>query len=441
MTAAPDATHSLGTSLTTTFIQDSVRLAPELGPVFRRSLHNLEFTFVTSPALVAELSDERRFTKHVMPNLAALRPLLGDGLITAHTDEPNWRIAHELLMPAFTQSAMRRYHPIMLEVAGELVRAWDRATEPVDVAEDMTKVTLEAVGRAGFSYSFDSFASPRTHPFVVALKECMAHGQRSVTRPRIVGGLLGARAEARAAENIAYLNAVVDEVIDARGGARGGHDDLLDLMLAAGTLDRANIRHQVLTFLVAGYETTASTAAFALHFLASDPELLATVRAEADAVLGDGPPAFEQIAKLRLLRRVVDETLRLWPPAPGFARQALADTVLGGRYPLRAGESVLVLLPALHRDPVWGADPERFDPDRFLPERVRARPAHTFKPFGTGQRACIGRQFALHETLVVLSTVLRRYELAPDPAYQLRVQELITFRPTGFALVPRRRTG
>ncbi|GHF69638.1 unspecific monooxygenase [Amycolatopsis bartoniae] len=439
MTVAPDAGRSLGTNLTSTFIQDSTRMAAEHGPVFRRSLHHLEFTFVTDPELVAELSDEQRFTKNVLPNLDALRPVLGDGLITAHTHEPNWRAAHELLMPAFSQAAMRRYHPVMLAVTGELVAAWDRAAggAPVDVAADMTKMTLEVIGRAGFGYSFGSFETGRTHPFVTALKECMVHGQRTVTRPPIVGGLLGRRADERNAENIAYLNAVVDEVIDARG--REGGDDLLTLMLAAGTLDRVNIRYQVLTFLAAGYETTATAAAFALYYLANNPDVLAAARAEADAVLGGEVPSFEQIGKLRYLRRVVDEALRLWPPAPGYARHALADTVLGGRYPMRAGESMFVLLPALHRHPVWGEDPEAFDPDRFLPERIRRRPAHAFKPFGTGQRACIGRQFAVHETLVVVSTLLHRYELVPDPDYRLRVQELIAFRPAGFTLGLRRR--
>lgn len=296
-----------------------------------------------------------------MPNLAAQRPMLGAGLITAETADPQWRLAHELLMPAFTQAAMRRYHPLMVEVAGELIESWDRHVDgpPVDVVADTTKVTLEVIGRAGFSYSFDSFGTTRTHPFVLALKECMVHGQRSVTRAPVVGGLLGSRAAPRFEENLAYLNSLVDKVIDARGAEGGG--DLLGLMLAAGTLDRANIRHQILTFLAAGHETTASAAAFALHYLATNPDVLAAAQAEADVI---GEPTFEQVGKLR---HVIDEAMRLWPPAPGYARQAVADTVLGGRYPLGAVEAVFVLLPALHRDPVWVPSPCASPPTASCP--------------------------------------------------------------------------
>ena len=112
--------------------------------------------------------------------------------------------------------------------------------------------------------------------------------------------------------------------------------------------------------------------------------------------------------------------------------------MLGGVHPMRRGAWALVLIPLLHRDPeVWGADAEGFDPDRFEPKAVRARPAHTFKPFGTGARACIGRQFALHEATLVLGLLLRRYELRPDPAYRLRVAERLTLMPEGLTPAPR----
>src|SRR5262249_31673064 len=157
--------------------------------------------------------------------------------------------------------------------------------------------------------------------------------------------------------DVAYLFEIVDRVIAARRGAPG--DDLLGLMLAS-SLDRVHIRHQILTLLVAGYESTSAAMAFALYFLANDPGASARARAEVDAMWGDTErPAFEQVSGLRYIRRVIDESLRLWPTAPGYSRAARQDTVLGGAYPMRAGEGMFVLSPALHRDPVWGADPER----------------------------------------------------------------------------------
>lgn len=161
-----------------------------------------------------------------------------------------------------------------------------------------------------------------------------------------------------------------------------------------------------------------------------------------DQVWGDTEtPGYEQVAKLRYVRRVLDESLRLWPTAPAYAREATRDTELTGVHPMRRGAWALILTPMLHRDPeVWGTDAEEFDPDRFDAKAVRSRAPHTFKPFGTGARACIGRQFALHEATLVLGLLLRRYELRPDPTYQLRVTERLTLMPEGLRLHLDRRT-
>lgn len=142
------------------------------------------------------------------------------------------------------------------------------------------------------------------------------------------------------------------------------------------------------------------------------------------------------MAHLRYLRRVVDETLRLWPIAPGYFRQAKTDTTLDrGRYRVEAGDWVFVLLLAAHRDTTtWGPDAATFDPQRFLAERLRALPPRIYKPFGTGARACIGRQFALHEIMLTLAVVLHQFEIEPESDYQLQVSETLTLKPEGLRL-------
>lgn len=438
----------LGVSLHTP-VQDSMRLGRQLGPIFERRALGNRFVFVSGADMVAELSDETRFAKNVAPGIAELRGIGGDGLFTAYNEEPNWARAHNLLRPAFTQSAMRSYHDIMVRVVGELTEQWDRCAgrTPVDVSSDMTKLTLETIGRAGFSYSFDSFHRERPHPFVEAMVRALTHAQRRTFRnvPG-VSKLLYRKSDRQNLTDTTYLADVVDEVIRRRrDSAEDGPEDLLEIMLRAAReddpnrLDEVNIRNQVVTFLVAGHETTSGALSFALYYLARNPEILAAARAEVDAVWDDGPPPFEKVAKLRYVRRVLDETLRLWPTAPAYAREARGDTVLAGRYPMKAGDWVLVLIPSLHRDPAWGPDPERFDPDRFAPEHVRGRAPHVYKPFGTGERACIGRQFAIHEAVLVLGTILRRYDFAADPDYQLRIQERLTLMPVGFTLTLRPR--
>ncbi len=314
----------------------------------------------------------------------------------------------------------------------------------MDVPGDMTKLTLETIARTGFGHDFGSFERPRPHPFVTAMVGTLTYAQRLNTVPPPLAPWLLRGASRRHAADIAYLDRTVDDLVSARraAGGTGGAGDLLDRMLETAhpetgeRLSVQNVRRQVITFLIAGHETTSGALSFALHYLARHPEIAARARAEVDRVWGGTEaPGYEQVARLRYLRRVLDESLRLWPTAPGFAREAREDTVLGGTYPMRRGAWALVLTGMLHRDPeVWGPDAERFDPDRFDAKAVRARAPHTFKPFGTGARACIGRQFALHEATLVLGLLLRRYELRPEPEYRLRVTERLTLMPEGLRL-------
>ncbi|MEU6390920.1 cytochrome P450 [Streptomyces sp. NPDC046939] len=437
----------LGASVRTP-LQDSMRVAAELGPIFRRKAFGKEIVFVAGAELAAELADESRFAKHVGLGVANLRPVAGDGLFTAYNHEPNWQLAHDILAPGFSREAMAGYHPLMLDVAGQLTAAWDAseaAGRTVDVPGDMTKLTLETIARTGFGHDFGSFErdfdKEGPHPFVTAMVGALSFAQRRNVVPPLLSSLLRG-AERRNAADRAYLNRTVDEVVAARRAAGSGPGDLLDRMLEVAhpetgeRLAPENIRRQVITFLVAGHETTSGALSFALHYLAQDRAVLAKAREEVDRVWGDvAVPAYEQVAKLRYLRRVLDESLRLWPTAPAFAREAVTDTTLGGRHPMRRGAWALVLTTMLHRDPsAWGEDPETFDPDRFTPQAVRARPAHVFKPFGTGARACIGRQFALHESMLVLGLLLRRYDLHPEPGYRLAIDERLTLMPRGLRL-------
>jgi cytochrome P450 len=433
-------------------LQSTMRRCAELGPIFELKIFDQLFVFVAGGDLAAELADESRFEKALPPALVALRQFAGAGLFTAYNDETNWALAHDLLRPAFTRDAMRRYHPIMLAAAQELFDHWDVASEPVDVAADMTRLTMETISRTAFSHDFGSFSRTEPHPFIPAMIAALQAGQRKGTLDSMPGAaLMARRIDKRNAPYQEYIDRLLDDIIAERradGAAR--HDDLLGIMLdtphpeTGARLDDVNIRHQILTFLVAGHETTSGALSFALYYLSRDPELLARAHDEADQILGpdrDAEPRFEQVPKFRFLRRVLDEALRLWPTAPAFARSPRAETTLSTGHVMRPGDWALVLLPAVHRDPtVWGPDAEQFDPDRFLPEHSRGRPAHTYKPFGTGERSCIGRQFALHEAVLVLARVLHRYELAPDPGYELRITERLTLMPRGFELTLSPRT-
>jgi cytochrome P450 len=434
--------------------QSVADLAAQLGPIFEFQFLGARYVVAAGAEIVTELNDETRFSKHLGPDMVALRVVGGDGLFTAHNDEPNWRKAHTLLMPAFTQAAMRRYHPTMVEAAAELTDAWDaraQTGEMVDVSADTTRITLETIGRCAAGYSFGAFRSTNTHPFVEHMVAALLGSDRlGVFRATFLPKSVGNYYERKVTRHASYLHRVADEIIaKRRTEGLGEHDDLLEIMLAPDVdghpaLDEANIRYQLLNFLVAGHETTSGALSFALYFLAGDPEVFARARDEVDRVWGDAQyPDFEQVAKLRYVRRVFDEALRLQPTVPAYYRAAREDTVLAGEYEMRKGDWALALTTTLHRDAHWtgpGLKPvDEFDPERFAPAHVKARPPHLYKPFGTGERSCIGRQFALHEAVLVLGTLIRRYDLLPEPEYTLEIAERLTLMPKGFRLQLERR--
>ena len=405
--------------------------------------------FVFDPDLVAELSDPQRFEKTVGPPLSTLRRVAGDGLFTARGDEPNWGKAHRILQPAFGQRAMKGYFPLMLEVAHQLSAKWIRGGPQADiaVADDMTRLTLDTISVTGFGYRFDSFASETLHPFLGAMVNVLQEVMQRLTRLPIQNKLMTAGL-ARMERDTALMHTLVDEVIGARR-ANPSHRpqrDLLDLMLQARDpitdegLDDANIRYQVITFLIAGHETTSGLLTFALYQLMRNPEVLAQCYAEVDRVMPAGEtPRYEHLAQLDAIDRVLRETLRLWPTAPSYAVSAKQDTVLGGRYHLHKGQRVIVFLPGLHRHPRHWPQPDDFDIERFRPQaRAQIHP-HAYKPFGSGERACIGQQFALTEAKLALAVILQGFALSDPYDYQLSIKETLTIKPDGFRLRARQR--
>jgi cytochrome P450/NADPH-cytochrome P450 reductase len=264
--------------------------------------------------------------------------------------------------------------------------------------------------------------------------------------------------------DIRYMNEMVDRIIQERrewqerregqeprpGEEVADRPDLLSCMLSwvdrksGERLDDLNIRYQVITFLIAGHETTSGLLSFAVYFLLQNPEVLARVYEEVDRVLGLDPsvsPTYAQVNQLTYLDQVLKESLRLWPTAPVFALSPHKETMIGGLYRMKKPYQIVVLTPMLHRDPaVWGERAEVFDPDHFSREAERGRPANAYKPFGNGQRACIGRQFALQEAALVLGMVLQRFKLIDHTRYRLKLKETLTVKPDGFRIKMRHRT-
>ena len=430
-------------------LQGAIELARQYGPIYRLVVPGGDRRYVVSGSdLVEEVCDERRFDKLVTGGLAEVRrDPVNTGLFASDTDNPLWLRAHNILLPSFSQQAMQDYHPMMLDVAEQLMLKWERlnSEDEVDVAGDMTRLTLDTIALCGFGYRFNSFYRDTPHPFVAAMIRTLEESQTR-SRELPIQARLRIRAARRLAADQAFMDQMVDDIIRERkeSGNREGKRDLLSRMLegvdkqSGKRLPDANIRAQCITFLVAGHETTSGLLSFAIYFLLKHPEVMAPAHAEVDSVLGTDIgvlPSYDQVRKLVYVRQILDETLRLWPTAPGFTRYPFEDTVIGGKYPLPKGSAVSVLTPMLHRDPeVWGPDAEEFNPAHFSPERRAALPPNAYKPFGSGQRACIGRQFALQEATLVLGMLLQRFELIDSRRYELKLKETLTIKPDGLRI-------
>ncbi|MEM7545737.1 MAG: cytochrome P450 [Pseudomonadota bacterium] len=431
-------------------LQSLMELTRELGPIFKLDMMGKPLVIASGVSLVEELCDETRFDKAVRGSLRRVRQIAGDGLFTGDTQEANWGKAHNILLPTFGRQAMNNYMPMMLDVAGQLVAKWERlnADDEIDVVHDMTAVALDTIGLCGFDYRFNSFYRQDYHPFIDALtrslETCMV--QRGLPfEQQILRTRLG-----QLEKDTAYMNKLVDDIIvERRKGGAKATNDLLNYMLqgvdkvTGESLSDENIRYQINTFLIAGHETTSGLMSFTLYFLLNNPDVLERAYEEVDRVLGRDiniQPTLRDVNNLTYVNQILSEALRLYPTAPAFGLYPYKDEVIGGEYRLRKNTFVTVLSLMLHRDKAaWGDEPEKFNPDHFERDAIASRSIHAYKPFGNGQRACIGRQFAMQEAVLVIGMILQRFDLVDHTNYEMKIKESLSIKPDGFTMKVRLR--
>jgi cytochrome P450/NADPH-cytochrome P450 reductase len=431
-----------------------MELTRQYGPMIRLRTPAGDRFAASGLAMIDDLCDDDRFDKLVGDGQKAVRSFgRSAGLFTSDTDDPNWSKAHNILLPNFSQQAMRDYVPMMNDIATQLMQKWERLNpgEPVDVTADMTRLTLDTIALCGFGYRFNSFYRDTMHPFVEAMYGVLGESQRRA-RALPIQTKLRRGASRQLTENYRYMEGEVQQIIDERrrSGNIEDHKDLLSRMLTGvdkktgERLSDDNIVAQCQTFLIAGHETTSGLLSFTISFLIKHPEVVARAQEEVDRVLGTDTsvlPTYQQVQGLTYVNQILSETLRLWPTVAGFTRYPYSDTMVGP-YLMPKGSSITALTIMLHRDPsVWGADAEEYNPDHFRPETRSQLPANAFKPFGSGQRACIGRQFAMQEAMLVLGMLLQRFEFVDYLNYELKVKEGLTIKPEGLFIQINMRPG
>jgi cytochrome P450 len=348
-----------------------------------------------------------------------LRRFLGDGLLTSEGER--WARHRRLAQPFFGSARVRALVPAFAASCDRLLARWEvLAAEgrPVDVGEEMRRLTLDIVGRTLFGVELS--ATTRDVGAAIEVLQQLALRHAFSIRTWMGWTWLPRRTPRRQAEALASLDRIVGDLVERRRRHPGEHDDLLAGLLAAGeaegtVLSQDELRDQLVTFLAAGHETTANALAWTWFLLGGAPEVRRRLLAEVDAVLGDGTPRAEDVDALRFTAAVLAEALRLYPPAWTIERDAVRDDVLGG-YDIPAGTTVMASPWVLHRRSTLWDDPLAFDPDRFLDDRSAGRDRFAYLPFGAGRRQCIGQGFALLEGTLAVAMLARRFhlELLPD---------------------------
>ncbi|KAJ4288033.1 hypothetical protein N0V90_012049 [Kalmusia sp. IMI 367209] len=432
---------------------------------------------IGSVELLNEVCDEKRFVKMATAGgLVQVRNLTGDGLFTARDGEENWGLAHRILAPVlgpmmigtmFEGIPKPKYRSLsigskknadMHEVACQLIMKWARLEQNarIPVTDDFTRLTLDTLALCAMDTRFNSFYSETPHPFVDSMNTFLEECGMRVLRPSLVTDYVYRNQTRKFNDDIDVMRHVANTVVERRKSASSRKRDLVDAMLyekdpvSGKALPHENVINNMITFLIAGHETTSGLLSFIIYCLAKHPSAMEKAREEVLSVLGHGAMTLDMASRLPYLSAVIRETLRLHPTAPGFTVHPKSQNAedyplfLGKeQYIVRQGESVSVSIPTVHRDPtVYGNDAEEFKPERMVDEEFNKLPKNSYKPFGNGARGCIGRAFALQESTIVIALLLQTFdfELA-DPDYKLVVRKTLTVKPKGLFIHAKLRDG
>ena len=405
-----------------------------------------DFTGLLEPELIRQLVVRQAHTLRRSPTYGGLKVLLGNGLLTS--DGEFWRKQRKLMQPAFHHKRLARLADTMSSCSQDLVGDWDAGDDGAefDVMESCYGLTLRIVGHTLFGTEFRGDAGRIAGDVEVAIEHANHVGESLYAIPEWVPTPRNLRF-GRAKRNLHDLvDRVVHERRELRARDRETPGDLLDMLMAVTDesgnegMSDAQLRDEVLTLAMAGHETTANLLTWAFVCLSRHPEVRRRLERELDEVLGDRAPTYADLAELQYVGQVINETLRLYPPAWLFERLLTEELEIGG-YTMGANSLAGVCIYSLHRHPDLWDNPEGFDPDRFTPERSAGRHKFAFIPFGAGPRVCIGNAFALMEAKLCLATIAQRYRLDLRPGQTIKLDPGITLRPGGKVLARRHRRG
>jgi cytochrome P450 len=399
--------------------------AAEFGDIFYYRAAWLHVFFFNHPDLIEEvlIRNPRNFLKdRVVRNS---RWFFGEGLLTNEGD--SWLRQRRLSAPAFHRERVSTYANIMTSYARQMLADW-KDGEILDIHQEMMRLTLQIVVRALFNVE-----ASETAEISSALNLIMSNttGVRILLPP--IARYLPTPRMISFRRAVARMDNTVYSIIAQHRANKTDSGDLLSMLMSARDEDGSRmsdkqLRDEVLTFLIAGHETTALALTWTWHLLAQHPEIEKNVHEELDRVLRGRAPQFSDLPALTYTERVIKESMRLYPPAWSLARTVISEFELRG-YRIPAGANVVMSQWIMHRNPTYFPDPEKFDPDRWLPARSQKLPRFAYFPFGGGPRQCIGSSFAMMEATLLLATIAQTFRLRSVPGHPVVLVPSFTLRP------------
>ncbi len=411
-----------------------LRVRSEYGDVARYRLGTLNAYLISHPDGVRRVLQEnvKNYTKdHFSYRMVSW--VMGNGLISSQGSF--WLRQRRLAQPAFHKNRIAAMGRLMTEATREMMQQWEShaaSGEPLSIVREMMQLTLRVLGDTLFGLSVTPHAETVARSFEVMNEQIITRGRNLQLLPPV----LPTRYDRELRAAIRALDTVVYNIIAERRRSNEDSGDLLSMFILARDdetgekMDDKQLRDEVLTMLFAGHETTATTLSWAWALLDQHPAEEARLHAELDEVLGGRLPTVEDLPRLPYTRMVMEETLRLYPPAYVYSRKVQQDDVIGG-YQIPAGSLVDISPWVTHRHPDFWEAPDTFRPERFSAEQVAQRSRSAYFPFSYGPHQCIGNNFAMMEAQLILASVAQHYRLRCVPGYQPTPEPLITLRPKG----------
>lgn len=404
------------------------RIRGEYGDVVKIKLANYTSFLMSHPDAVETVlvTNHRNFIKHSF-FWRHVTSLFGQGLLTS--EGSHWVQQRKLIQPAFHRDRINGYGAVMVERTEHMLESW-RDGQTRDVHSDMMHLTMEIVVRTLFGSDVSAEdAAAVSDAFNVAVEQIAVRFRR----PFRIPDWIPLPSNVKFNRSVRELDRLMYSLIRARRATSERGNDLLSMLVDARdengqAMSDQQLRDEAITLFLAGHETTAIALSWTLYLLSQHPEVEAKLHEELGRVLQGRVPTAEDVQRLEYTNRVVLESMRLYPPAYGFGREALEDCEVAG-YHVPAGSTVFMMPWLIHRDERWYTDPLRFDPDRWANDFAKKLPPFAYLPFGGGPRRCIGNSFAMMEAVLLLAAIGQRFRLTLAPGHRVEPFASITLRP------------